>query len=95
MNVRITLLAAAMLAIAGIAEAQHCSGGAGGGMDATGNECSDVRNAWVAPAAPDAGRNAASPQADAKQARPATARAKRPAMATASQRVARSSAVAP
>jgi hypothetical protein len=95
MNVRITLLAAAMLAIAGMADAQHCSGGAGGGMDATGNECSDVRNAWVAPAAPVAGPVAASPQADPKQARPAPTRAKRPAIATASQRVARSSAAAP
>lgn len=34
---------AVLIAFAQVLHAQSCAGGAGGGMDATGNECSDAR----------------------------------------------------
>jgi len=41
MNLRRTLLTTIFVALAGAAHAHDCSGGAEGGMDATGNQCSD------------------------------------------------------
>jgi hypothetical protein len=41
MNILRTLWLAAGLALAGSLHAQACSGGSGGGTDATGNQCSD------------------------------------------------------
>lgn len=39
MNVRRTLLIATVAAVSGYVQAQGCSGGPDGGMDATGNQC--------------------------------------------------------
>lgn len=39
MNQHHVLIAVAILVLAGSAQAQECSGGSDGGMDATGNDC--------------------------------------------------------
>ena len=86
MNVRLTLVAAAMLAITGIATAHDCSGGPDGGMDATGNDCSDVKTVAALPTPPAVG------QGDSKPARrPAASRSPRTTIAGAPERVARGS----
>jgi hypothetical protein len=75
MYLRHTLTAAAILAFAAAVQAHDCSGGAEGGMDATGNQCSDLATVVGAASAPPAAK------AGDKAARPAAATL-RPARAT-------------
>ena len=41
MNIRDAIVCMALLCLSGTLHAETCSGGAGGGMDVTGNECND------------------------------------------------------
>lgn len=87
MNLRHTVIAAAALMLAGAVQAHDCSGGAEGGMDATGNQCNDlaaVVAAAPAPAAVKAGDQAARPAAAAARPPRSAARA-----ANGSERLAR------
>lgn len=52
MNLRHTLTAAAALVFAAAVQAHDCSGGAEGGMDATGNQCNDPAAVVAAAPAP-------------------------------------------
>lgn len=45
MNARRALFIAVMVVVGGNVQAQHCSGGADGGMDATGNQCNQIEPA--------------------------------------------------
>jgi len=51
MKARRALLIAAMVVVGGNVQAQHCSGGADGGMDATGNQCNLVEPSMANPMA--------------------------------------------
>ncbi len=66
MNQRSILLFAAATLFAATAHAHDCSGGAEGGMDATGNQCNEPVPAAARVAAPAAAKSAArSPNAQA------------------------------
>jgi hypothetical protein len=82
MNLRNILMAVASIALIGTAHAHDCSGGTGGGMDATGNECNDTIAA--VPVAPVAAKAVVldRPEVRAKQATAGGARGdQRPAKA--------------
>ena len=78
MDLRHTVTAAAALLLAAAVQAHDCSGGAEGGMDATGNECSGP-GAFVAAAPASA---AAKPAVQAARPVAATARPLRTAART-------------
>ena len=55
MQLRYALVTTIVLALAGVAHATGCSGGSDGGMDATGNQCTEAAPVMEAAPAPAAG----------------------------------------
>lgn len=69
MKLRYALVTTIVLALAGVAHATECSGGSDGGMDATGNQCTQAPAATQAPAPAVAGQPAGATRSPASATR--------------------------